>query len=329
MKRFHRKRHGFTLVELLVVIAIIGILVALLLPAIQAAREAARRTQCNNNLKQLGVAMHNYSDSHRSLPPGFINDYGRAINEYGVLYAHKMSPPPNADGGGSPPRQYAQWAWSAFIAPYMELSSQFEILGVNRDYAAQALSDPQVQLTVATPVAAFRCPTDISKALNPQGEYRPRNLSNTQRNIATSNYHGVADDNTGSGGMNLDHDARNCTGVLFNDSNIRFSDVLDGTSQVMMVGEKCYEYSNSRCNNKQVSGAGTLYITAASNYLSHQNRGGNSALGVAGAGINIDSQDLCNNLWDIKSCFSSLHSGGHCSSLSTAPCTSSAGTWTW
>ena len=78
--------------------------------------------------------------------------------------------------------------------------------------------------------------------------------------------------------MNLDHDARNCTGVFFNDSNIKFSDVLDGTSQVMMVGEKCYEYSNSRCNVKQISGAGTLYITAASNYLSHQNRGGNSAL---------------------------------------------------
>ena len=168
MKRFHRKRHGFTLVELLVVIAIIGILVALLLPAIQAAREAARRTQCNNNLKQLGVAMHNYSDSHRSLPPGFINDYGRAINEYGVLYAHKMSPPPNADGGGSPPRQYAQWAWSAFIAPYMELSSQFEILG----------SQSEIMLRRPFPIRRYDCRlrpsqhsvvrTDISKGLIPR-----------------------------------------------------------------------------------------------------------------------------------------------------------------
>src|SRR3954449_8651134 len=90
-------RHGFTLVELLVVIAIIGVLVALLLPAVQAARESARRMQCQNNLKQIGLALLNYESSHKALPAGYLSDIDASGNDTGP-----------------------GWGWAALILPQME-----------------------------------------------------------------------------------------------------------------------------------------------------------------------------------------------------------------
>jgi type II secretory pathway pseudopilin PulG len=111
-------------VELLVVIAIIGILVALLLPAVQAAREAARRTECGNNLKQIGVALHNYHDTFRSLPPG-------------TLYWPAAGPSPNGDN--------QMWGWSALILPFAEQGALHEQMRVTEWTLRQLLNRPPAQ----------------------------------------------------------------------------------------------------------------------------------------------------------------------------------------
>src|SRR6476659_6069087 len=107
--RFFRRPCGFTLVELLVVIAIIGVLVALLLPAVQQARESARRTQCLNHLKQMALAVQNYSDTHTVLPPGHIIPRDRKGAD-----GHKTIAP-----------------WQVLILPYVEQKALFDIYDFN------------------------------------------------------------------------------------------------------------------------------------------------------------------------------------------------------
>ena len=128
-----RPRFGFTLVELLVVIAIIGILVALLLPAIQAAREAARRTQCTNNLKQLALAMHNYSDTHRCIPPGVL--------------AQKPFPYRNA-------------SWLARLMPHIEQTAAYDQFTFNEtDWTGQDAADRNAWIKAELRVPTFNCPS--------------------------------------------------------------------------------------------------------------------------------------------------------------------------
>jgi|JI10StandDraft_1071094.scaffolds.fasta_scaffold10455_4 prepilin-type N-terminal cleavage/methylation domain-containing protein len=138
MKRMRNNRFGFTLVELLVVIAIIGILVGLLLPAVQSAREAARRMQCSNNLKQIGLAAHNFEASYRYLPPGFIGDNSDSLNSWAT--------------------------WPALILPYIEGTNQFNLIDIHYRVADQP------PLAYQTQVSTYLCPSRPPAVLS-QGDF--------------------------------------------------------------------------------------------------------------------------------------------------------------
>ncbi|QDS90866.1 Type II secretion system protein G precursor [Rosistilla ulvae] len=153
------QNRGFTLVELLVVIAVIGILVGLLLPAVQSAREAARRMQCSNNLKQIGLALHNYHDSVRSFPPGSL--YGD--DEYG---------------------------WACMILPQLELSTLYDQI----DFTAQA-PDVALKLQVGVTdqvVSTYICPTNSMSLMH--SPYQ----SDTQGGHARNDYSGSLGSGGGS-----------------------------------------------------------------------------------------------------------------------------------
>jgi prepilin-type N-terminal cleavage/methylation domain-containing protein/prepilin-type processing-associated H-X9-DG protein len=138
------RRQGFTLIELLVVISIIAVLIALLLPAVQAAREAARRAQCVNNLKQIGLGLHNYHSVSDTFPPGAVMAYGSAPGQTDAL------------------NNWNNWSASALLLPYLEQTNIYNAI----NFSIAALYPPQFPLTVAnttmydTRVASFLCPSD-------------------------------------------------------------------------------------------------------------------------------------------------------------------------
>jgi prepilin-type N-terminal cleavage/methylation domain-containing protein/prepilin-type processing-associated H-X9-DG protein len=223
-------RRGFTLVELLVVIAIIGILIALLLPAVQAAREAARRSQCTNNLKQLGLALHNHHDTYKKFPSGGAHT-GNSSRE--------------------------MWGWGALILPFIEEGNLHSQLRVDQQDLHVTLTNTNLRPLVQSPLEAFICPSDTGTHLMSGGRMNGRTgrhfrgdagLPNSFR-VAKSNYIGVCG--------YWDVDDRNNNGVLYRGSAIRFADVTDGTSSTFMVGER-----NEFCaqgawvGNRNITGGG-------------------------------------------------------------------------
>ncbi len=222
---FSRQRHarsGFTLVELLVVIAIIGILIALLLPAVQAAREAARRMHCSNNLKQIGIALHNYHDTMKSFPPGFIA---------GMTTATRTQP---------------QWGWSALILPYLEQGPVHEAAQVKRLTLLAALDAATTNSTISdallTTLSAYRCPSDIAADYVTGTNVASERVWDSAGVSANTGFHPPVSNYVGNYGLLDCVGTVENNGVLFGSSSvIGLRDINDGTSSVFAVGERTEE----------------------------------------------------------------------------------------
>ena len=187
--RQYQRPAGFTLVELLVVIAIIGILIALLLPAVNAAREAARRAQCMNNITQAGLAVHNYEFHWEKLPSGSINPEG---------------PIRNVPEG-------IQVSWIVQVLPYMERND----LARHFDSKAGAYAEVNAQVR-SSPISSLICPSDPS--------------SFESDGVARSSYAGCYHD--AEAPINTDNH-----GLLFLNSQVRYEDIFDGSSNTILLGE--------------------------------------------------------------------------------------------
>jgi prepilin-type N-terminal cleavage/methylation domain-containing protein/prepilin-type processing-associated H-X9-DG protein len=228
-------RAAFTLVELLVVITIIGILIALLLPAVQAAREAARRMQCGNNFRQVGVAMHSYHATIGSFPPGTITWRGIPPNG---------SPP----SGGCMPSpddrtQYDGWGWGALILPYMEQQAtydSFDFTGDLNGYSSPG--NPGNLIAAAQRISAYQCPSDPqnSELVAYCGEPSyPGHSPNKDEDVAMTNMLGVCDSVStycNSGGTSRKQFIE-ADGMMAAIQPCTIAQVRDGASNTLMIGE--------------------------------------------------------------------------------------------
>lgn len=232
-----RLRQGFTLVELLVVIAIIGVLIGLLLPAVQAVREAARRSMCSNNLKQLSLAIHVYHDGKKQLPPLILK--------------------PSASQSGDSDWNSPAWGWNALILPYMEETGLYDNLKVGSNTLTQTGADAAVCDLLSTRLSTVRCPSD------------PTSINNSGRSVGRplglSNYPAVnrVAVNVGSGG------GQNVLGAFrgawphadAQTSATRaprpFREFTDGLSSTLMIGERSVTHPTSTSSNNMTNWVGS------------------------------------------------------------------------
>ena len=193
-------KKGFTLVELLVVIAIIGVLVALLLPAVQAAREAARRAECSNNLKQIGLGLHNFHDTYERLPAGWVSE-----------------DPSEIDGEPG-------WGWAAYLLPFIEQNN----LKQGYIHLHHHIDDEDNAQARATYLDIYTCPSDFSN----DHTFVIHSHHGGDIELAKANYVGSF------GTREIEEAPLAGDGVFFQNSRVRLADMIDGTSNTFLAGER-------------------------------------------------------------------------------------------
>lgn len=242
-----RSRSAFTLVELLVVIAIIGILIGMLLPAVQQVREAARRSACLNNMRQLVLAAHNFESSYQHFPPGLQQPLGTTV-QFGTGSLHVRGKPTFPDPTGATPTSAQKIGWAVFLLPFLEQNNLFDAMKDATDnwnwldepsrwYNARFNNGGGTDVAIASQVVPFFiCPSDAS----PAGDFNPNFTPIASREtepIAKSNYVGIA----GAGGsLNTLSDPNNSQffGVFGRNSKTTFGEMIDGSSNVMFFAER-------------------------------------------------------------------------------------------
>jgi prepilin-type N-terminal cleavage/methylation domain-containing protein/prepilin-type processing-associated H-X9-DG protein len=203
-------RRAFTLIELLVVIAILAALIGLLLPSVQRVREAANRASCQNNLHQIGLALHNYESGRGNFPAGYL------CQPVSAKYPDQTSP---------------GWGWAAILLPYIEQDS---LAGqINFGVAIEAPANESARTRI---VKLYACPSDHATGLFTVLDQSTTALAT----VATNSYaacHGT--------GVDLDEELDDFNGMFSRNSAIRFADVTDGTSNTIAIGERCASFTQT------------------------------------------------------------------------------------
>ena len=278
-----KRSRGFTLIELLVVIAIIAILIALLLPAVQQAREAARRTQCKNNLKQWGLALHNYHDTFLTFPMGAM----------GLDALANVRPQGNNFG------------WHVRVLPYLEQTALYASFNFNAFYNATTPTNNQILREQS--FDALFCPSAPTRNRQPDAVAEGYTLhyygvAGAKDAVETTRKFAMQNNTFPRPNFDSDHGQVAVTGVLFRNSRVGIRDITDGTTNTLMVGEISAAPNPGRNNGHRAWHQGANLETAGTAMYSCKNvRWGMGQVGWNGGNLNYLFNDQR---------FGSNHTGG-------------------